>query len=248
MRTFLTALAERRHPVLRWEDSAGASLELTGPVLANWAHKAHGLLADSDVGPDLDLGVVEETGAEEPGVHWRALAGALAAWSLGACVRVIDEEEPDAPWAALVSEHRADDAVTHSADEVFIYPVAPLALGVDAPQDTIDFATALRAYPDEAPIGTTARVTFGDAAHTETEGLRALCGAPSAQVLSSTAPPGDASASAAPADGPSATPSDSPSTAAEVVVTSAPRTASDWGRIMHGLLHGVVVLRPAVDP
>lgn len=221
MRTFLTALADRRTPVLRWEDATGASLELTGPVLANWVHKAHGLLADSDVGPDLDLGVVEETGAGQPGLHWRALAGVLAGWSLGACVRVIDEEEPDDPWAALVSEHRADDAVTHSADEVFVHPVAPLSLGVDAPQDTIDFATALRAYPDEAPVGTTARVTFGDTTHTETADLRTLCDTPAAEDPAAEPP------------------------AAEVVVTSAPRTTSDWGRVMRGLLHGVVVLRPA---
>lgn len=211
MRTYLTALADLRRPVLRWEGPDGAALELTGPVLANWAHKAHGLLAASDVGPDLDLGVVDSAG-----LHWRALSGVLAAWSLGACVRIIGAEEPPDPWAALASEHRAEDPVTHSADEVFVFPVAPLALGVDAPPDTIDFATALRAHPDEAPVGAVAHVSFGDASAAESAPLTAL---------------------SAPSESARAVP------AAEVVVTEAPRSADAWGRVLAGLLHGLVVLR-----
>lgn len=213
MRTYLAALAELRRPVLRWEGPDGASLELTGPVLANWAHKAHGLLAESEVGPEVDLGVVDSAG-----LHWRALSGVLAAWSLGACVRIVDEEEPPSAWAALVSEHRAEDPVTHSADEVFVFPIAPLALGVDAPVDTIDYATALRAHPDEAPVGVVASVSFGDASTTTSAALARLT---------------------EPAAGMSDTP------AAEVVVTEAPRSAADWGRVLAGLLHGLVVLRQA---
>lgn len=230
MRTVLTALADRRHPVLRWEGPAGASLELTGPVLANWVHKAHGLLADTEVGPDLDLGIVDGAG-----LHWRALAGALAAWSLGGCVRVITDEAPDTPWAALASEDRAEDPVTHSADELLVFPVAPLALGVDTGPDTIDFATALRAYPDEVDVGTTGRVAFGDARTTASADLRDLCAAPVAVADAGTA------STAAPSESSPV----SPTTAAEVVVTAAPVTASDWGRVMHGLLHGVVVFRSA---
>ena len=203
MRTYLATLADLRRPVLRWEGPDGASLELTGPVLANWAHKAHGLLAESDVGPDLDLGVVDASGA-------------LAAWSLGACVRIVSADEPPGPWAALASEHRAEDPVTHSADEVFVFPAAPLALGVDAPPDTIDFATALRAHPDEADVGTVAHVTFGDAATAESAPLPAL----TAQSAPAPAVP-----------------------VAEVVVTESPRSADAWGRVLTGLLHGLVVLR-----
>ncbi|SMY12397.1 hypothetical protein [Brevibacterium jeotgali] len=211
MRTYLAALAELRRPVLRWEGPDGASLELTGPVLANWAHKAHGLLADSEVGPDLDLGIVDSAG-----LHWRALTGALAAWSLGACVRIVADEEPQSGWAALASEHRAEDPVTHSADEVFVFPIAPLALSVDAPVDTIDYATALRTHPDEAPVGALASVSFGDAATTESAAFAGLTEqAPAA--------------------------SDSHST--EVVVTEAPRSTTEWGRVLAGLLHGLVVLR-----
>ena len=200
MRTYLAALAELRRPVLRWEGPDGASLELTGPVLANWVHKAHGLLAESEVGPDLDLGIVDSAG-----LHWRALSGVLAAWSLGACVRIVTAEAPQGDWAALASEHRAEDPVTHSADEVFVFPVAPLA-----------YATALRTHPDEAPLGAIASVSFGAASTTESAALTQL---------------------SEPAAGASDTPT------AEVVVTEAPHSAAAWGRVVSGLLHGLVVLR-----
>ncbi len=209
MRTYLAALAALRRPVLRWEGADGAALELTGPVLANWVHKAHGLLGESEVGPDLDLGVVDSAG-----LHWRALSGVLAAWSLGACVRILDDEEPSDDWAALAVEHRAEDPVTQSADEVFVFPVAPLALRVDAPVDTIDYATALRTHPDEAPVGAVATVSFGDASSTEEVSLARLTESPTAA-----------------------------SDATEVVVDEAPRSAADWGRVVAGLLHGLVVLR-----
>lgn len=211
MRTYLSALAELRRPVLRWEGPDGASLELTGPVLANWVHKAHGLLAESEVGPDLDLGIVDSAG-----LHWRALSGVLAAWSLGACVRIVTAEAPQGDWAALASEHRAEDPVTHSADDVFVFPVAPLALSVDAPVDTIDYATALRTHPDEAPLGAIASVSFGDASTTGSAALTQL---------------------SEPAAGASDTPT------AEIVVTEAPHSAAAWGRVVSGLLHGLVVLR-----
>ena len=173
MRTYLAALAALRRPVLRWEGPDGASLELTGPVLANWAHKAHGLLAESEVGPDLDLG-----GVDSAGLHWRALSGVLAAWSLGAGVRIVAEQEPQSDWAALASEHRAEDPVTRSADEVFVFPVAPFALSVAAPVDTIDYATALRTHPDEAPVGIVETVSFGDASTTESAALARLAACP----------------------------------------------------------------------
>lgn len=218
MRTVLTALAARRHPVLRWEDASGATLELTGPVLANWVHKAHGLFADIDLGPDLALGIVAESPARPgdpvPPLHWRALAGALAAWSLGARVRMIDAEAPEDPWAALVPEPRAEDPVLHSADEVLVFPLAPLALSVDTPPDTVDFAAALRSYPDEAPVPAVPAVAFGDAATLETVPLADL-----------TAP-------------------QAAGTAAEAVVTAVPVRAEDWARGLTGLLHGVLVLRP----
>ena len=218
MRAVLAALTDRHRPVLRWEDAAGASLELTGPVLANWVHKAHGLLSDINAGPHLELGIVS---APETPLHWRALAGALAAWSLGAPVRIVDDESPAADWLALTTEARAQDPVTDSADEVLVYPTAPLALAADAPPETIDFATALRAFPDDAPLTPTSDVTFGDAAATQTVRL--------ADLLPQDAAPGT-TAEAAPA--------------AEVVLTSAPRTDQDWAHVLEGLLRGLLVLRP----
>jgi hypothetical protein len=213
VRTVLAALAARRHPVLRWEDADGAALELTGPVLANWVHKAHGLLADLDAGPHRDLGLV--AGADEP-LHWRALAGALAAWGL-------DE------WIALVPEARAQDPVMDSADEVLVFPVAPLALAADTPPETLDFATALRAFPDESAIAASPTVTLGGAAAPLTVPL---------VELTAGGPSGD----------PAVRPSDTAAEAAagsEVVLTSAPRTAADWARVLDGLLRGLLVLRPA---
>jgi hypothetical protein len=196
VRTVLAALAARRHPVLRWEDADGAALELTGPVLANWVHKAHGLLADLDAGPHRDLGLV--AGADEP-LHWRALAGALAAWGLGAPVLLVTDVPPADEWIALVPEARAQDPVMDSADEVLVFPVAPLALAADTPPETLDFATALRAFPDESAIAAVR--------------------------------PSDTAAEAA--------------AGSEVVLTSAPRTAADWARVLDGLLRGLLVLRPA---
>lgn len=218
MRAVLTALAARHRPVLRWEDADGASLELTGPVLANWVHKAHGLLSDLDAGPHRELGIVS---APETPLHWRALAGALAAWSLGAPVHVVDEAPPAGDWLALTPEERAEDPVTDSADEVLVFPTAPLALAADAPPETIDFATALRAFPDDAPLTATPDVSFGDAATTQTVRL--------ADLLPQDAAPGTP-AEAAPA--------------AEVVLMTAPRTAEDWAHVFAGLLQGLLVLRP----
>ncbi|WP_019159172.1 hypothetical protein [Brevibacterium senegalense] len=226
MRTVLAALAARRHPVLRWEDGDGAALELTGPVLANWVHKAHGLLADLDVGPHRGLGLV--VGADEP-LHWRALAGALAAWGLGSPVLLVTDEPPADEWIALVPEALAQDPVTDSADEVLVFPVAPLALAADAPPETIDFATALRAFPDESAIAASPRVTLGEAAAPQTVQLAELtAGGPSGDPTGRSS---DTTAEAA--------------VSTEVALTSAPRTAGDWTRVLDGLLQGLLVLRPA---
>jgi hypothetical protein len=226
VRTVLAALAARRHPVLRWEDADGAALELTGPVLANWVHKAHGLLADLDAGPHRDLGLV--AGADEP-LHWRALAGALAAWGLGAPVLLVTDVPPADEWIALVPEARAQDPVMDSADEVLVFPVAPLALAADTPPETLDFATALRAFPDESAIAASPTVTLGGAAAPLTVPL---------VELTAGGPSGD----------PAVRPSDTAAEAAagsEVVLTSAPRTAAEWARVLDGLLRGLLVLRPA---
>ncbi|GAA2086734.1 MULTISPECIES: TIGR03089 family protein [Brevibacterium] len=216
MRTLVEHLATRRRPVLRWEDGEGAVLELTGPVLANWVHKSAGLLAELEVGPGTDLGIVDRTG-----LHWRALAGALAAWSLGATVRVLDPaagEGPAGPWVALAHEDCAQEPITGSAEEVLVYAAAPLALTVEVPAGFTDFSAAVRSQPDQAALGETPTVRAGDAARTETW-------AP-AKALQ------DAEAGGA---------------AQETVLGSAPCTAEHWRQALTALLGGTLVLAPGPE-
>lgn len=163
MRELIDALASSPGPALT-EVSAAGDFQPTGPVLANWAHKSAGLLAESGAGPDCGVGIVGD------GLGWRSLAAALAAWSLSAPVAFLSpgDEEPEAEWIALVDERVCGGglpAVTGSAAEVFAVPAAPLALGVDAPEGAADFAAEIRIQPDRAALGSPAEavVGFGEA-------------------------------------------------------------------------------------
>ena len=64
----------------------GERVELSARVLANWVAKAANLLQD-----DLDAGPGTTVRLALP-PHWRTLYWAFAAWSVGACVDVRDDD------------------------------------------------------------------------------------------------------------------------------------------------------------
>ena len=114
------------HPALAWYGEA-ARIELSGHVLANWVIKSIGHLHDEIA---LEPG---ETVVLDLAPHWKRLVLALAAWSLGAEVTVL--ERPLAAAAAesprvLVTD-RPDSPLAGSADEVLALQSVSLALRYD---------------------------------------------------------------------------------------------------------------------
>ena len=148
-------LAALQSPVLTWRNAHGDRLELTGRVFANWVFKSAGLLHELEVGPDLPLVVI---GSPDQPLHWRALAALLAAQTLGAqAVLTTDSAQPGVAadrWVAIgdaAESHRVAD-IAAAATEVLLYDAAPLALSTPAEAGFIDFISAVRAYPDQAPL------------------------------------------------------------------------------------------------
>ncbi|WP_029089633.1 TIGR03089 family protein [Brevibacterium album] len=225
MHTLIDTLSARRRPVLRWEDGEGGLLELTGPVFANWVRKSAGLLAELEVGPDRELGLVDRR------LHWRALAGALAAWSLGAAVRALDPAGGDpadageltGDWIALAHEDSAQEAVTASAEEVLVYAAAPLVLSLEVPAGFTDFSSAVRGHADDTPIAEVALVRTGNAESTEELDLAALLAAEAA----GTENPGTEAGARA-----------------ETAVTALPTSADEWRAVLTALTSGLLVLPP----
>ncbi|GAA0036154.1 MULTISPECIES: hypothetical protein [Brevibacterium] len=69
----LTRLSRTGGPVLFWRGPDYDSLDLTGPVIANWVHKGVGLFGDYELGPDFTLFVPSPSG-----LHWRELVAVLS--------------------------------------------------------------------------------------------------------------------------------------------------------------------------
>lgn len=117
-------------PVLAWYGEA-ARIELSGHVLANWVIKSIGHLHD-----EIDLAPGDPVVLDLP-AHWKRLALALACWSLGAEVTVLDRgadgeadltrllELPEAPRAVLTD--RPASELAESADEVLALEAVSLA-------------------------------------------------------------------------------------------------------------------------
>jgi uncharacterized protein (TIGR03089 family) len=80
-------LRSSSHPALIWYGRDGERVELSGRVLDNWVAKTANLWVDE---LDLEAGDVVALGDE---VHWRSLAVALASWTMGAAVRIVDPVE-----------------------------------------------------------------------------------------------------------------------------------------------------------
>ncbi|WP_349828706.1 hypothetical protein [Brevibacterium litoralis] len=163
-------------------------MDLGGPVLSNWVHKSHGLLTDLGVGPvedgGLSLGLVvgsELAGssgtpadgspaAEVPaGLHWRALALVLAAWTLDTRVHLVTDAAtvPEDDWIAVVSDVALRDPAvrdrTGAADEVLVYALPGLALRTEVEDGYTDYLSTVRTYPDQAPLRPLGPVILVDA-------------------------------------------------------------------------------------
>lgn len=121
-------------PALAWYGES-ARIELSGHVLANWIIKSIGHLHDEiDLTPG-DLAVLDLP------PHWKRLALALAVWSLGAEVTVLErtdreadaDGEEDAADAAdpvpprVLLTDRPDSALAGDADEVLALEAVSLA-------------------------------------------------------------------------------------------------------------------------
>ncbi|WP_193105290.1 TIGR03089 family protein [Brachybacterium sp. FME24] len=154
----LTALARSGpNPALAWYGEA-ARIELSGHVLANWVIKTIGHLHDEIALEPGDAVVLDLP------PHWKRLVLALAAWSLGAHVTLLGENEdetggretgttvPTAP--RLVATDRPDSALARSADEVLAVQPVSLAPRFDGqlPALVHDWVAEVRASPDQLGV------------------------------------------------------------------------------------------------
>lgn len=158
------------YPVLAWYGEA-SRIELSGHVLANWVIKSIGHLHD-EIGLEPGDSVVLDLPP-----HWKRLVLALAAWSLGAEVTVLDREHEidplergagdrteDAPGVSLGEEVPADprvvatdrpgSALASSADEVLALQAVSLAPRYDGelPPLAHDWVAEVRASPDRLGV------------------------------------------------------------------------------------------------
>lgn len=149
----LTALERSGpRPALAWYGEA-ARIELSGHVLANWVIKSIGHLHD-----ELAL-EPEETVVLDLPVHWKRLALALAAWSLGADVTILDRDAdlegaavPPAP--RVVATDHPDSTLAADADEVLALDAVSLAPRFDGalPALAHDWVAEVRASPDQLGV------------------------------------------------------------------------------------------------
>jgi hypothetical protein len=153
----LSAIAHTGGPVLLWRGPDYDSLDLTGPVVANWVNKGVGLFGDYDLGPDFTL-----FAPLPEGLHWRELVAVISVLLAGGRVVIGSTDGSDGAEAASAvppaDEHVAivplgheDDDSVSDAEEVFVYNPPALALSTPVDEDFIDFNSAIRAYPDVMP-------------------------------------------------------------------------------------------------
>lgn len=147
----LSIISRTGGPLLLWRGPGYDSLDLTGPVVANWVNKGVGLFGDYDLGPDFTLRV-----PMPDGLHWRELVAVLSVLLAGG--RVVaggstgngEGEAPDVEHCALVPSGHEYDLDLEDAEEVFVFNPPALALSTVVDEDFIDVNSAIRAYPDVA--------------------------------------------------------------------------------------------------
>ncbi|MGO2036196.1 MAG: hypothetical protein ACTH2U_06930 [Brevibacterium sp.] len=140
----LSTISRTGGPVLLWRGPDYDSLDLTGPVVANWVNKGVGLFGDYDLGPDFTLWVPTPNG-----LHWREVVAILSV--LLAEGRVVLGDRPEEDHHALVPFGTESDESLSDAEEVFVYNPPALSLSTPVDDDFIDVNSAIRAYPDQTP-------------------------------------------------------------------------------------------------
>lgn len=144
----LSNISRTGGPVLLWRGPDFDSLDLTGPVVANWVNKGVGLFGDYDLGPDFTLFVPMPTG-----LHWRELVAILSVLLADGRV-VLGSEESSAPeedFCAFAPFGQEKDERLADAEEIFVFNPPALALSTPVDEDFIDVNSAIRAYPDVTP-------------------------------------------------------------------------------------------------
>lgn len=157
----LSIISHTGGPVLLWRGPDFDSLDLTGPVVANWVNKGVGLFGDYDLGPDFTL-----YAPMPDGLHWRELVAILSVLLAGGRVVVGAESEdptPEAEHFALVPFGHETDPEVNDAEEIFVFNPPALALSTPVNEDFIDMNSAIRAYPDVASrrLDATGELTVG---------------------------------------------------------------------------------------
>jgi len=134
-------------PLLTYYDlNSGERTELSATTCSNWVDKASNLLVEElDVGPGAPVDL--ELARSAPG-HWVTFVVALAAWQVGAVVRV-GTKTPDAS-SLLVLGPDWEQHDLSSADAVLACSLHPLGLGFAKalPAGVTDFSLEVRAQSD----------------------------------------------------------------------------------------------------
>lgn len=148
------------NPALAWYGEV-ARIELSGHVLANWVIKTIGHLHD-----ELALEPGDTVVLDLP-AHWKRLVLAIAAWSLGAEVTVLDEHgaalstvgcaeaQPAVPQGPRVAAtDRPESPLAESADELLVLEAVSLAprYGGQLPVLAHDWVSEVRAHPDRLGV------------------------------------------------------------------------------------------------
>lgn len=115
----------------------GERIELSARVLANWVSKAANLLQD-----DFDAEPGTRVGLDLPGSHWRTVYWALATWSVGATLDLVDPVGAD----VLIT----DDPRRPPHAAMVVVTLAGLARMCPnpLPAGAVDEAATLLTYPD----------------------------------------------------------------------------------------------------
>lgn len=168
LNTQLLSTLERSgpNPALAWYGEA-ARIELSGHVLANWVIKTIGHLHD-----ELALEPGDTVVLDLP-AHWKRLVLAIAAWSLGAEVTVLDgrgaavsaeadlsaEQPAGAPAAVpqeprVVATDRPESPLAQSADELLVLEPVSLTPRYSGhlPALAHDWVSEVRAHPDQLGV------------------------------------------------------------------------------------------------
>lgn len=145
----------RRHgadPLITYYDLAGGDrIELSGTSFLNWVDKTSNLLVDElllDPGAVIEL----ELARSAPG-HWLTLVLELAAWQVGAMIRLDGPVDEPADLLVLGPDWAEHDR--SRADAVLACSLHPLGLGFATvlPSDVMDFSLEVRGQSDYHPLG-----------------------------------------------------------------------------------------------